>query len=193
MEKWKKALPVTEGCPVVSISPDMTALAPDRKHPSPLSASSPLPPASLMEADGRIKRYMATILFISSSLSLGTFSYGVPGIGFSMLIGTLLIPNSFRANAISIRSSSVSPSPIMPPLHTFSPASWAARMAATLSSKVWVVHTRGKFFLDVSRLLCTRDTPASRSLTNCSLSRSQKETQISIFTVSLILRIVLHI
>ena len=50
--------------------------------------------------------------------------------------------------------------PRMPPLHTASPAAWAARMASHLSWKVWVVQMWGKWCREVSRLLWTLLTPA---------------------------------
>ena len=113
--------------------------------------------------------------------------------GFSILTGTLLIPNSLRVNAISIRSSSVSPNPIMPPLHTLSPAAFAALTAFTLSSNVWVVQTFGKFLREVSRLLCILDTPASFTLQYCPSSRSPKDAHTLMSVCSRISRIASHI
>ena len=81
---------------------------------------------------------------------------------------------------------------MMPPEHTVSPAAWAARMAATLSSKVWVVQTLGKFRQEVSRLLWARSAPASFSLRYCSSSSSPAETQTEIPTSLRICRMASH-
>lgn len=47
---------------VVTISPDIAALAPLLKHFSPLFPNSPLPPANLIEAAGIINLNIATHL-----------------------------------------------------------------------------------------------------------------------------------
>lgn len=148
---------------MVSISPEMAALAPERKQLRPLSGRRPRPPARRMKASGRRKRNTATIRRIWSPVSGARCPKGVPGMGFSMLTGTERIPSSRSESAMSTWSSGVSPMPTIPPLHTVSPAAWAAFMAASFWSKVWVVHTLGKLLREVSRLLWIRVTPASFS------------------------------
>ncbi len=50
---------------VVSISPEMAAFAPDKKHAFPLSGSSPRPPASRIAALGSRNRNIAIVRRIS--------------------------------------------------------------------------------------------------------------------------------
>ena len=70
----------------------------------------------------------------TSSLVMGSRSpKGVPGMGRRMFSGMEPIPSAARSNAMSIRSSQVSPIPRIPPEHTSSPAAWARRMLSTLS------------------------------------------------------------
>ena len=114
---------------VVSISPDIAEFAPLVNSALPLSGKSPLPPASLICPFGIIKRNMATIRRISSSERTRLCSNGVFGMGLSIFTGTDLTPSSLAVSAMSTRSSIVSPSPIMPPLHTSSPAAFAAFIA----------------------------------------------------------------
>ena len=65
----------------------------------------------------------------------------------------------------------------MPPLHILSPAFLAFFIACTFSSKVWVVQIFLKFFLEVSKLLCTLVRPASFNFLYCSSLKSPKEPQ----------------
>jgi uncharacterized membrane protein YdjX (TVP38/TMEM64 family) len=59
---------------VVSMSPEIAALAPDKKHCRPLSERSPLPPARRMDAAGIKKRKTATIRHISSLANILLFA-----------------------------------------------------------------------------------------------------------------------
>ena len=58
---------------VVSISPDIAALAPEINRDLPLSARRFLPPANRIAASGKIKRKIATVLRTSSVVSTGSF------------------------------------------------------------------------------------------------------------------------
>ena len=89
----------------------------------------------------------------TSSLVMGSRSpKGVPGMGRRMFSGMEPIPSAARSNAMSIRSSQVSPMPMMPPEQTESPAACARRMTSSLSSNVCVVQIFGKFLREVSML-----------------------------------------
>lgn len=162
---------------VVSISPDMAALAPERKQAFPLSCIKPLPPASRMAALGNRNLRIAMLRRISLYLRGGWFCSGVPGIGFSTFTGMERILSSRKVSAKSILSSIVSPKPRIPPLHTCMPDFFAACMAANLSAAVWVVQIFGKKLSEASRLLCTRDAPADNSFWYCALFKRPRETQ----------------
>ena len=119
---------------VVSMSPVMAAFAPEQNAALPLSGSRPRPPASRSAAPGSRKRKTATVRSSSSGGSTGRSSKGVPLMGLSRLTGTERTPSSRSSIARSTRSSIVSPMPMIPPLHTSSPARRAFRMTAHFSS-----------------------------------------------------------
>ena len=73
---------------VVSISPEIAALAPERKQDFPWSGIRPLPPASRMADLGSRSRKIATVRRISKGSSGVWSSRGVSGMGFNTLIGT---------------------------------------------------------------------------------------------------------
>ena len=73
------------------------------------------PPEKRRNAFGLIKRKRAIVVSHSSSSRICVFSIGVPGIGCNKLRGMDKIPSFCKKQAISIRSSIVSPMPIIPP------------------------------------------------------------------------------
>ena len=138
---------------VVSMSPEMAAFAPDMKIFLPWSFMVFLPAAMRTKPSGMMNRTRATMRSCSSSPRGVMSAYGVPGMGVRKLTGMDLMPSAAMSMYMSIRSSMVSPSPMMPPLQTSSPASSAHLMVCSLSSYVWVVQTFGKLRREVSRLL----------------------------------------
>ncbi len=146
------SLPIVEPV-VVSMLPVMVALAPERKAFLPFSLNRARPAAIRISAEGLINLNMATVRRISASVSFLFDSKGVPGIGIRALMGMEEIPRVDSVTAISIRSSQVSPIPMIPPEHTVNPALRALCIFASFSSKVWVVQIDGKKRLEVSMLL----------------------------------------
>ena len=102
------------------------------------------PPAKRRWAVGLMKRKRAMVRRISSSVSGGWCSSGVPGIGLSRLMGMEVTFRWARVKANSMRCSMVSPMPMMPPQQISIPTRRAAASVASFSSCVCVVHNREK-------------------------------------------------
>ena len=110
---------------VVSIFPVIVALHPDSKAFLPFSERSFRPAARRIFASGLMKRNIAIVRKISSSVRGLFCANGVPGIDMSALIGIERTFSSESESAMSILSSKVSPMPMIPPEQTQKPSSWA--------------------------------------------------------------------
>jgi len=99
------------------------------------------PALSRTRARGIITRAVATMRTRSSGSTGGIFSSGVPGTRTSALIGTLSGWGSSFASSTSMaqRSSTPSPMPMMPPVHTVMPAARTFFSVSSRCSKVRVV------------------------------------------------------
>ena len=104
---------------VVSMSPTIRAFMPLLNAFSTMSDIMRRPPAKRMNASGFMKRNTAIVRRTSSRLIGAAFSNLVPFIGLSMLTGMDFTPCLRSSSAISMRSSAVSPMPMMPPEHIF--------------------------------------------------------------------------
>ena len=71
---------------------------------------------------------------ISSSVSRGMCSSGVPGMGIRALMGMESMPSSARLTAMSSRSSQVSPMPMMPPEQAHMPSAFTFFRVSTFMS-----------------------------------------------------------
>ena len=132
-----------EGLAVVrSFSPAKMELAPAMKHRAWSERDmSFLPALSLTTLLGMMILAVAIIRSISSMLTFWLFSRGVPFTGTNALIGTEsgCLGSVERVWSILMRSSLVSPSPMMPPLHTVILAFRTFSRVLRRSSKVRVV------------------------------------------------------
>ena len=133
-EGLQVSLRIVAQAAVVSIFPVIEADAPARNASSPSLVSSARPAARRMLASGLMYRKKAMVLKISSSVSCGWFSRGVPGIGIRALIGMESIPSSARLTAISSRSSQVSPIPMIPPEQAHIPSALTSFRVSTFWS-----------------------------------------------------------
>ena len=119
---------------VVSIFPVMDADAPALSAVAPFSGRSFRPAARRIFAVGLMKRKMAIVRRMSSGGRLSRPSMPVPGIGIKEFTGIDSMPSSERLIAMSMRSSHVSPMPMMPPEQTQKPSSCAILIVLMRSS-----------------------------------------------------------
>ena len=119
---------------VVSIFPVIVALAPLWNAFLPFSLRSFRPAARRIFAWGLMKRNIAIVRKISSSLRGLFCANGVPGIAISAFIGIERILSSERESAMSILSSKVSPMPMIPPEQTQRPSSCAILIVSIFMS-----------------------------------------------------------
>ena len=119
---------------VVSMFPVIVALAPLWNAFLPFSLRSFRPAARRIFAWGLMKRNIAIVRKISSSVRGVFFSNGVPGIAMRALIGIERIFSSESERAISILSSKLSPMPMIPPEQTQKPSSCAILIVSIFMS-----------------------------------------------------------